>query len=74
VHEKAAVEEGSSDGFILEVGLVIPRFGRGRAARALEQPGLAGGLREAIPCSRNRRFLMGHRPQANNLSKRSAIK
>jgi hypothetical protein len=64
--EKAAVEEGNSAGFILEVGLAIPRFGRGRAARALEQPGLQGALREAIPCSRPLRFLMGLRLQANN--------
>jgi hypothetical protein len=40
--EKAAVEEGNSDGFILEVGLAIPRFDHGRAARALEQPGVQG--------------------------------
>jgi hypothetical protein len=65
--KKAVVEKGNSAGFILEVGLAIPRFGRGRAARALEQPGLQGALREAIPCSGPLRFLMGLRPQANNL-------
>ena len=64
--EKAAVEEGNSDGFILEVGLAIPRFGRGRAARALEQPRQQGPLSRAIPCLRNRGFLMGFRSQANN--------
>ena len=47
--EKAAVEEGNSDGFILEVGLAIPRFGRRRAARALEQPGEQGPRSERFP-------------------------
>jgi hypothetical protein len=45
--KKAAVEERNSDGFMLEVGLTIPRFSHGRAARALEQPGVQGALREA---------------------------
>jgi hypothetical protein len=47
--EKAAVEEGNSDGFILEVGLAIPRFDHGRAARALEQPGVQGPYARRFP-------------------------
>jgi hypothetical protein len=33
----------------LEVGLVIPRFGRRRAARPLEQPGLQGAYARRFP-------------------------
>jgi hypothetical protein len=64
--EKVVVEEGNGVGFILEAGSRPTRVGRGRAARALEQLGLQGALREAIPCSGPLCLLMGLRPQANN--------
>lgn len=47
-YKKAAVKEKNSNGFILVVRLAILCFGRVKAAWALEQPGLQGGLCEAI--------------------------
>jgi hypothetical protein len=47
--KKVAFEVGNSDGFILRVGLAIPRFGRSRVVRPLEQPGLQGAYARRFP-------------------------
>jgi len=64
--EKAAVEEGNSDGFILEVGSRSLASVGGRAARALEQPGEQGPLSEPIPCLGNPGFLRQNHRHENN--------
>ena len=56
--EKAAVDEGNSNGFILEVGSRSLASVDGRAARALEQPGEQGPISEPILCLRNPGFLI----------------